>query len=170
MKKILILAISLMGTLALTGCGKPKTEIYCEGGSAHATTCRVRVTFKTAEIFTNFDASQARINLSQSNINVISGTGTIALNIKNPSGQIITSSVFAWHSSGSYLYPTNPSAISSWINANMQTGYSIDSDVSGIDMTGGYGNNVATAILEYGSDFVGASASFYLNNADINRF
>ena len=39
-----------------------------------------------------------------------------------------------------------------------------------IETIGSFGNNTFTAVYNYGSISVGASNSFYLNNADLNGF
>jgi hypothetical protein len=174
MKKILILTISLIGTLSLTGCDGGQvgvgnfgcvgntTSVACNGSVAY------RKTWKSSD--GSFDASLAKINLSQSNVSLVATSGTLLLSIKNTSGSVVASSVFNWYSVGDYIYPSAKSSMTNWVNANLQNDYVIDFDISGIETDGQLGNNTLTAIFEYDGLTIGASDSFYLNNADINRF
>jgi hypothetical protein len=78
--------------------------------------------------------------------------------------------VFNWYASGDTLHPSNPTAMSAWVNANWQSGYDLVLDVSGIETTGNIGTNTVTAIFDYDSGSIGDSDSFYLNDADMNGF
>ena len=172
-KKKLLLAISLMGTLALTGCGKPQPigEIGCEGGSGGSVcsgSVGVRWTWKSG--YPNIDLSDARINLTNSNIGLASNNGTMSVQIKNDSGAVLATHVFNWYGIGNIIYPSDPVAASAWLNNNLQNNNKINFDINGIDFVGNIGANNLIALFEYGSESVGYSDSFYMNLADQNGF
>jgi hypothetical protein len=163
-----------LGTLSLTGCDGGEVGVGNFGCVGNTTSygCNAeavyRKTWKSSE--GSFDASLARINLSQSNVSLVATSGTLVLSIKNPSGSVVASSVFNWYSVGDYIYPSAKTTMSNWVNTYLQNDYVIDFDISGIETDGQLGNNILTAIFEYDGLSIGASNSFYLNNADINRF
>ena len=174
MKKILILAISLIGTLSLTGCANTKVNVKgnCGGNSPSSMKCSgsatVTRTFKSTD--SAFNANFASVNLSESTGTLISNTGTIAVNIRNPQGVIVASKVFNWYSSGSSLYPSDPTQLNNWVNSLVQDNYQLEFDVTGIETSASLGTNTITAIFKYENYQVGGSASDYLNNADLNGF
>ncbi len=174
MKKKLLLAISLMGTLALTGCKVQNVKVKggCRGGSSSPTHCTVTTTgtFKKDAVDGGFDASLMSIDLSSSSVNLTSTSGSMVIIVKNTSGITVATSIFNWYSSGNILYPTNPSQLTNWVNANVVNGYEITYDIDNIETTGELGNNTFTAVYRYGTHSVGASSGFYLNNADLNGF
>ncbi len=159
--------------LALTGCGNvtEHIDIDCWGGSEGVVECNI--TLKGSQVVTappNIDASLARIDLSQSNLSLVSPSGTFSILVKDSNGSVVASHVFGWYKSGPYMLPQNPSQISSWINSHITSGDKAYFEFSGVSMNGNNGNNTAVAILEYGGESIGASASFYLNDADLNGF
>ncbi len=174
MKKILILIASLIGTLALTGCDNTTVGVNDFGcvGNTTSSSCNgaifFRKTWKSSD--GGFDASLVRLNLSQSNVNLVTASGTFVLSIKNTSGSVVASSVFNWYSVGNFIYPSEKSSMSTWVNTHLQNDYIIDFDISGIETDGQVGSNTLTAVFEYDGSSIGASRSFYLNDADINRF
>ena len=174
MKRIIILTISLIGTLALTSCGvkNVKVKVRCEGGSAHPTTCEEGVsgTFNKSASDGSFDANLASIDLSSSSVSLTSNTGNMVITVKNASSVTVASSVFGWYAAGDVIYPSNPTQMSNWVNANVLDGFDMVFDIDNIDTTGSFGNNTFTVFYNYGSSSVGASDSFYLNNADLNGF
>ena len=174
MNKKIILAISLIGIIGLTGCGVKvkKVNFGCQGGSSSPTTCRggVSGTFKKSATDGSFDANLASIDLSSSSVNLTSNTGNMVMTVKNASGVIVASSVFGWYAAGDVIYPSNPTQMSNWVNVHVLDGFDLVFDIDNIDTTGSYGNNTFTAIYKYGDNSVGASDSFYLNNADLNGF
>ena len=174
MKRIIILTISLIGTLALTGCDSGQvgvTNLGCVGNSV-SVACNGAIAYRKTWKSSNggFDASLARINLSQSNVNLAVTSGTLVLSIKNTTGSVVASKVFNWYSSANYIYPSAATSMSNWVNSNLQNGYEVSFGFNGIETDGQVGNNILTAVFEYDGLSIGASDSFYLNNADINRF
>ncbi len=173
MKKILILIISLIGTLTLTGCDQSvgAQNFGCAGNTV-SYACNGAVAYRATwkSTYGNFDADLVKINLNQSNVNLTATSGTIALSIKNTSGNVVASSVFDWYSVGNYIYPSSKSPMSAWINSNLQNGYEIGFDINGIETDGNIGINTLTTVFEYDGMTIGASESFYLNEADLNGF
>ncbi len=173
MKKILILIVSLIGTLAITGCKQSVgvNRFGCEGSDARLQ-CEGSVAYRATWKSTNpgFDASLAKIDFTDSNVNLTAKSGTILLTIKNSNGSIIASSVFDWYSVGNFIHPSNAEAMSNWVNSYLQNNYEIVFDISGIQTDGQYGNNTLTAIFDYDGSTIGASRSYYLNAADLNGF
>ncbi len=117
-----------------------------------------------------FDASLARIDLSQSTMSAHGTNGTFSIVIKDSNKALVASDVFAWYKVGPYLLPANPAQVSQWVNTHAQLGDSISLELTGVEMGAQPGNNTAVAVLEYGGFSSGASASFYLNEADLNGF
>ena len=173
--KIIILTISLIGTLTLTSCASTtvRVDYKCSGGSSSPTRCEgsatVTWTFKSTDI--GFDASLASVDISGSSGYLISNNGTIVLTIKNTFGAVIASKLFNWYSSGSTLFPSSPTTITSWINSqSISNDYEVTFDVTGIETSGEVGSNTLVAEFNYDNNTVGGSRSFYLNNADLNGF
>ena len=174
MKRIIILTISLIGILGLTGCTVKNAEIKggCTGGSSSETKCSVGVSgsINKSAFDGVFDANLVSVDFSSSSVSLTSNAGNMVITVKNASGVTVASSVFGWYAAGDVIYPSNPTQMSNWVNANVLDGFDLVFDIDNIDTTGSYGNNTFTAIYNYGSSSVGASDSFYLNNADLNGF
>ncbi len=174
MNKKIILAISLLGALSLTGCTVKNLKVNggCKGGSSSPTSCSVGVSGSVEKSAFDgvFDANLVSVDFSSSSVSLTSNTGNMVITVKNSSGVIVASSVFGWYAVGDVIYPSNPTQMSNWVNANVLDGFDLVFDIDNIDTTGSYGNNTFTAIYNYGSSSVGASDSFYLNNADLNGF
>jgi len=163
----------LVVAIALSGCGDmtQRIEIDCWGGSNGVVECTI--TFKGDLVVSSnsvIDASLARINLSQSSMSLNSTSGTFSIVVKDSTKALVASDVFNWYKVGSYLLPANPAQVSQWINSHVQAGDTVSLELSGVEMDGQPGNNTAVAVLEYGGFSSGASASYYLNEADLNGF
>lgn len=104
--------------------------------------------------------------MTQSTGSVISNTGKMLVKVKNSSNATIASSVFNWYNSSSTLYPSNPTSINTWVNANWQTQYDLEIEFAGIETTGNAGNNSFVMYFNYGSNSVGSSASSFVNNGN----
>jgi len=174
MRKVFLYAL-FASTMALSGCGDgPPIEVTIGcGGNVGGGVVGCDVTWKASTEMDGgfiFDASQARINLSQSNISLVSSSGTFLVKVKNSFGNIVATRVFNWYKSGGYIFPANPSQINNWIELNVASGETVEVDFSGITMSQKPGNNTVVVILEYGPISIGGSDSFYLNEADLNGF
>lgn len=175
MKRIIILTSLTLAMISLTGCGKNnkvKVNFECHGGNQSGVSCSGGVTgrFGKSSTITSFNANLASVDLSTSSATVLSPNGNMQVSLKDHTGQVIASSVFSWYKSGQTLYPSNPTAMSNWVNSYWQASYDIVIDIDNIQADGEYGNNTFTAVFEYGVASMGGSDSFYLNNADINGF
>lgn len=157
MKKILILAVTLIGTLALTGCDQSvDASGGCIGSNSVSPRCDVGATYtaRWKSSYSTFDASLASLDLSQSNVDITNNSGNIILAVKDSNGSTIASSVFNWNRSGNTVYPSNPTSMSNFVNTHLQHNYTIAIDVEGMETTANSGSNNFVAIFNYGNNSI----------------
>jgi hypothetical protein len=168
MKKVISLIGMAVIATALSGCGGqvvpgqictpyPGDRIDCAGGGF------VEWPFKSAGAMKSaFDASLVSLDLSSSNVSLVSNSGYFTVEIELEDGSTVANS-FPWVRSGSELIASNPSAVNAWVQPYLVDAEEVHVDLDyQMDMTSG--TNLVVAEIDYaGSTQAGSSYSYYNN-------
>lgn len=111
----------------------------------------------------NFNASYARVDLSQSNVTFPSQVGYVTLKLLNGSTVIATQS-FPYYKTGNYVMFSTPSAVTSWVQSYGGSANTFDLSFDSIEYNVKSGEN--TVVIEYyynSTKHAGSSWSGYYN-------
>lgn len=109
----------LVTCLFLYGCAvqwytKAECEIRKEGHS-----CRIEGGMEGGWLTTNptttTNIQGMKLRVEPVNVNLTNSSGSLLLKLSNASG-LVAAKTFSYYRNGQYLYITNPSAVSSWVN------------------------------------------------------
>lgn len=116
-----------------------------------------------------FDASQMRVDISTTNVAITNSTGNFIVSLYDGS-TLIAQNTFAYYRSGNSLYPTDPSAINSWVSGYSQytqvqvsnTNYDLTYTPTTTATTTG---TVGSAVVYQGTTQATATTSFSVNSS-----
>lgn len=168
-----IVGISSVGLA--TGCGLTwSITVTCPSGSSSARDCSISGTIRpkstsTLSDLSQFDASRLRASVDKSNVTLVGSNGQAGLKIRGVSGNLIASASFAWYRSGSDIYFTNPSQVSSWVQQNAGSGHELVVDWDELTAHSHNGANVVVFEVFYDEEVqAGDSTSWYATGVGLD--
>ncbi len=158
------LIIGCQQTASVNGGWSQKTGIYIQG-------TYTLVWDPPGSYLSQFNASQALLNISMSNAELTSAGGTATVSVIDLStGQTVGQQSFGYVVSGSSVYAQNPTSVQNWLN--QFTGYAnVDVDVQVNDLAGqntaSSGTASATASAQYqGTTYASTTATWDVGGGD----